>query len=212
MPPTVAPTQSAASARSPASTPAIRHASAAAATAKRSARERRRQVAGGNIPASGGGSGASAAIAARPRCAKRVSGPMPHRPSRRPDASALMPAPRAVTWPRPVMAMAADNGAPSGGLRVGDEVGERRDRGERALACVLVGDGHVESLLDQHDQLERVDRVEAEPLATGGLAEDRRLVEDLLFRDGEPESAHEEGLHFAPKRAAIHRTSLFRAS
>src|SRR5579875_978888 len=143
MPPVVAPTAIAVRCRSAASRPASRHASAAAA------------------------------------CAKSVSGPMAQRPSASPVTSARTSAPSAVTAPRPVIATArvlavgiarrALGALPAPFRR--DELDERRHRGERPLAHLLVGDGHAEALLDEHHELERIDRVEPE-----AVAEDRRIV------------------------------------
>src|SRR3989442_5991467 len=55
-----------------------------------------------------------------------------------------------------------------------DEVDERVHRAEGAPPDLLVGDRDVEAVLYQHNQLERVDRVEAER-----LAEDGRVVGDV---------------------------------
>src|SRR5262249_20269857 len=57
----------------------------------------------------------------------------------------------------------------------GNEIRQRLDRGEGALADVFVGDLDVELLLDEHDELERIDRVEAEP-----VDENRRGVLDVI--------------------------------
>src|SRR5579883_29515 len=208
MPPVVAPTAIAVRCRSAASRPASRHASAAAASAKRSARESRRAVAGATA-ASGTGtaSGTSAAMRQRPACAKSVSGPMAQRPSASPVTSARTSAPSAVTAPRPVIATArvlavgiarrALGALPAPFRR--DELDERRHRGERPLAHLLVGDGHAEALLDEHHELERIDRVEPE-----AVAEDRRIVGDVRRGEIEPQPLGQERLHLGPQPLTIH--------
>src|SRR5262245_51163575 len=56
-----------------------------------------------------------------------------------------------------------------------DEVGQRFDGGERRLADLLIGNGDVKPFLDQHHQLERIDRVEPE-----ALDEDRGGIIDVF--------------------------------
>src|SRR5436309_4407111 len=80
-----------------------------------------------------------------------------------------------------------------------DEVDERVHRAEGAPPDLLVGDRDVEAVLDQHHQLERVDRVEAER-----LAEDGRVVGDVARGDLEPEPGGEEVLHLAAEAVTIH--------
>src|SRR5258705_3160049 len=78
------------------------------------------------------------------------------------------------TVPMPVTTMRASPPfSPRTGLLGADVLGERVDGGEGALADLLVRDRDAELLLDQHDQLERVDRIEAEP-----VDEDRLVVGD----------------------------------
>src|SRR5213596_2599608 len=197
MPPVVAPTASAAARRRPASRPAARQASAAAASAKRSGRERRRAVADGSAPAATA-SGTCAALRQRPRYGNSVRGPMPQRPSASPAASAGTSPPSAHTTPSPVITTRRGTRLLPRPLRE-DEVDERVHRAEGAPPDLLVGDLNVEAVLDQHHQLERVDRVEAER-----LAEDGRVVGDLARGDLEPEPAGEEVLHLAAEGVTIH--------
>src|SRR5438094_1035001 len=199
MPPVVAPPASAAARRRPASRPAARQASAAAASAKRSGRERRRAVAGGSAPtATATASGTCAALRQRPRYGNSVNGPMPQRPSASPAASAGTSPPSAHTTPSPVITTRRGTRLLPRPLRE-DEVDERVHRAEGAPPDLLVGDRDVEAVLDQHHQLERVDRVEAER-----LAEDGRVVGDLARGDLEPEPAGEEVLHLAAEGVTIH--------
>src|SRR6266481_4895567 len=197
MPPVVAPTASAAARRRLASRPAARQASPAAASAKRSGRERRRAVAGGSAPAATA-SGTWAALRQRPRYGNSVRGPMPQRPSASPAASAGTSPPSAHTAPSPVITTRRGTSLLARPLRE-DEVDERVHRAEGAPPDLLVGDRDVEAVLDQHHQLERVDRVEAER-----LAEDGRVVEEVARGDLEPEPAREELLHLAAEGVTIH--------
>src|SRR5207245_2300700 len=80
-----------------------------------------------------------------------------------------------------------------------DEVDERVHRAEGPPPDLLVGDRDLEAVLDQHHQLERVDRVEAER-----LSEDGRVVGDVGRGDLEPEPAREEVLHLAAEGVGIH--------
>jgi hypothetical protein len=59
------------------------------------------------------------------------------------------------------------------GSRSLDELGERRDRGEDLAADLLALDLDAELLLERHHQLERVHRIEPQPLPEqGGLVLD----------------------------------------
>src|SRR5262245_27079480 len=206
MPPVVAPTYRSAPRRGSGSRPAWRHAWSAAPSAKRSARDSRRTVAGGSshvptpIP-----SGTCAATAHRPTCVNCVSGPIPERPSTIAAARAPTSAPSAVTAPRPAIATPAATSLPDPLSQ--DEVDQRVDRRERFLADLFVRDRDTEAPLDQHDQLERVDRIEAEP-----LAEDGRVVLDVGRRRLEPEPADEQVFHLGLQSAPVHRATPFRAS
>src|SRR6185503_20989050 len=100
---------------------------------------------------------------------------MPHRPSTSALANAGTSPPSAETCPTPVIAMASATNRPSGRFRLDDEVGERRDRSESPLPYFFVRNGDVESLFDQHDQLERVDRIEPQAGTVRRVSEDRRL-------------------------------------
>src|SRR5262245_6447205 len=206
MPPVVAPTYRSAPRRGSGSRPAWRHAWSAAPSAKRSARDSRRTVAGGSshvptpIP-----SGTCAASAHRPTCVNWVSGPIPERPSTIAAARAPTSAPSAVTAPRPVMAMPPDTPLPDPLAQ--DEIDQRVHGRERLLADLLVGDRDPEALLHQHDQLERVDRVEAEP-----FAEDGGVVLDVGRGGLEPEPADEQVFHLGLQSAPVHCATPFRAS
>src|SRR6266403_1522027 len=114
-------------------------------------------------------------------------------PARNAAANSATELPSAFTVPRPVTttcgALACishqrvcrerggpaprDPGSGATALLGRDEIGERIDRRERFLPDLLVGDGDAEMFLDQHDQLEGVDRVEAET-----VDEDRLVVGD----------------------------------
>src|SRR5438128_793304 len=106
--------------------------------------------------------------------------------------------PSAHTTPSPVITTRRGTSLLARPLRE-DEVDERVHRAEGAPPDLLVGDRDVEAVLDQHHQLERVDRVEAER-----LAEDGRVVGDLARGDLEPEPAGEEVLHLAAEAVTIH--------
>src|SRR5439155_20149601 len=92
---------------------------------------------------------------------------MPQRPSASPAASAGTSPPSAHTTPSPVITTRRGTRLLPRPLRE-DEVDERVHRAEGAPPDLLVGDRDVEAVLDQHHQLERVDRGEAERLAGGG--------------------------------------------
>src|SRR5438093_3847993 len=111
---------------------------------------------------------------------------MPQRPSASPAISVGTSPPSALTTPSPVITTRAGTLGMGGGRPVpflDDEVDERVHRGEGAAADVLVRDRDVEAVLDQHDQLERVDRVEPER-----IPEDRPVVGDVGGRDLQPET------------------------
>src|SRR5262245_31241412 len=184
MPPTVAPTNTPTCARHSGPSTACRNASSAAASASRSGRDSRRAVATGNMLGVGAGgisSGTSAASRQRPPCEKRVSWPIPQRPSVRPARSAPVSPPSAVTAPRPVTATwrMATLTRP---VLLGDEIDQGAHRRERPLADLFIGNGHPEPVLDQDDQLERIDRVEPE-----AVAEDRGVVRDVARQPAEAE-------------------------
>src|SRR5262249_56951407 len=91
-----------------------------------------------------------------PVYANRVRGPTPQRPSARAAANAATSPPSAVMAPRPVTATCrtvASVRLPA--LRL-DEVDQGPHRGERALADLLVGNRHPESILDQHHHPEAI--------------------------------------------------------
>src|SRR5262245_2802509 len=135
------------------------------------------------------GVAAWAAIRARPAYGKAVSGPIPPRPSRRPDTSASTSGPSAVRAPIPVIATAALRTRLLATLG-GDELDQRVHRREGALADLLVRDRDLEPLLDEHHQLERVDRIEPE-----AVPEDRRPIRDGRRVAIEAEAGHQEFLH-----------------
>src|SRR5438093_10307546 len=82
---------------------------------------------------------------------------MPQRPSASPAASAGTSPPSAHTTPSPVITTRRGTRLLPRPLRE-DEVDERVHRAEGASPDLLVGDRDVEAVLDQHHQLERVDR------------------------------------------------------
>src|SRR5262245_8118816 len=129
---------------------------------------------------------------------------MPERPSARHARTAATSGPRAVTAPSPVMATAAGTALP--GALARDEVDEGVHRREGTPADLLVRYRNAETLLDQHHQLERVDRVEPEP-----LAENRRVVRDVAGVELEPEPLHQQLLHLRAQGRAVH-DHPFRAS
>src|SRR5262245_57501196 len=202
MPPTVAPTKTPAMVRSDGSRPAWRIACSTAASARRSGRDSRRAVAGGSAPTqadAGGISRTSAATWHRPPCAKRVSGPTPQRPSARPLTRAPTSPPRAVTAPTPVTATWRTPTDLQRAALLGDEVHQGLHRGEGPLADLLVGDGDAEPVLDQDDELERVDRVEPQ-----AVTEDRGVVGNVGRQAVEPEARDQELLHFGEQGVTVH--------
>src|SRR6266542_3283953 len=120
---------------------------------------------------------------------KRVMGPMPERPSRRPAQNSSAVLPRGVTAPTPVittrrLSMAIDgiNGPLLILLDIADRVTHRGD-----LLRVLVGDLEVELLLEGHDQLDRVERIGAQ------ILDELRVGVDLVLFD--PELLDDDLLH-----------------
>src|SRR5439155_5237704 len=128
-----------------------------------------------------------AALRQRPRYGNSVKGPMPQRPSASPAASAGTSPPSAHTTPSPVITTRRGTSL----LRVRplreDEVDERVHRAEGAPPDLLVRDRDMEAVLEQHHQLERVDRVEAER-----LPEDGRVVVVVARSAPEPDAGGEE--------------------
>src|SRR4030095_3889684 len=59
-----------------------------------------------------------------------------------------------------------------------DELHDGPDAAKDALACLVVADDDMERALKLEDELERVDGVEAQP-----LAEQRHIVADFVGRD-----------------------------
>src|SRR5262249_29599623 len=139
-----------------------------------------------------------AAIPARPMYGKAVSGPIPLRPSTRPVTSESTSGPSAVRAPVPVIATAALRTRLLATLG-GDELDQRVHRREGALADLLVRDRDLEPLLDEHHQLQRVDRIEPE-----AVPEDRCPIGDRRRVAIEAEPGHQKLLHIRPQLLSRH--------
>ncbi len=82
---------------------------------------------------------------------------------------------------------------------------ERPHRTEDAARLVALGDLHPEPLFDAHGELERVERVEPEPLPVLEWAEERRVVVDRLRLPAlEVQLLHEEPFQFLAKLRFFH--------
>ena len=103
-------------------------------------------------------------------------------------------------------------GGQSSGLAGEHELGEAIDRAQSLAADLLVLDLHPELLLDAEDQLERVDRVETEPLRSeqrlgvsdrlGSAVELQAIDQDLL--DAELDLGGGDGTHGARDGITAH--------
>src|SRR5262245_29214969 len=163
--------------------PAIASASRALATANRSASEARRAKRPWPVDF-----GTSAARRVRCRLASnRAKLVMAAVPSRRPHHNDSTPQPYAVTAPSPVTTMSRETwsarSAPH--MRVVrrletavDVRGERGDGAEGLATDLVALDAEAELLLQGHDELERIDGIEPEPVTEQG-----HLVVDGLGRE-----------------------------